>query len=111
MAPWKVTLTDTTLSDLDAILETTLQEFGTMQLRRYIGQIEKAIKELEDAGNRAPPLRHRPDIRPEIFVFPLAREGRASPHHFYLKIDNTRYRRVIIILRILHQRMDPEYHL
>jgi toxin ParE1/3/4 len=34
MKPWKVILTDTALADLDAILETTLEEFGTLQLKR-----------------------------------------------------------------------------
>lgn len=34
MKPWKVTLTDTALADLDDILETTLEEFGTLQLKR-----------------------------------------------------------------------------
>ena len=33
MKPWKVTLTDTALADLDDILETTIEEFGTLQLK------------------------------------------------------------------------------
>lgn len=111
MAPWKVTLTDAALSDLDGILETTLQEFGTFQLRRYAGQIEQAIRELGKAGNRAPLLRHRPDIRPNLFIYPCARDGRPSPHQFYLKIDKTVHRRAIIILRVLHYRMEPESRL
>ena len=62
MKPWKVTLTDTALADLDDILETTLEEFGTLQLKRYTEQIERAIREREEAGNLAPLLKHRSDI-------------------------------------------------
>ena len=54
MKPWKVILTDAALTDLDDILETTLEEFGTLQLKRYTEQIERAISELEEAGNLAP---------------------------------------------------------
>ncbi|MET4028401.1 toxin ParE1/3/4 [Marinobacter sp. MBR-99] len=111
MKPWKVILTDTALADLDAILETTLEEFGTLQLKRYTEQIERTIRELEEAGNLAPLLKHRPDIRPEIATYPLAREGKASPHQFYLKMENDVHNQSIIILRVLHQRMDPEVHL
>jgi len=48
MKPWKVILTDAALADLDDILETTLEEFGTLQLKRYTEQIERAIRELEE---------------------------------------------------------------
>ncbi|KXO06322.1 type II toxin-antitoxin system RelE/ParE family toxin [Marinobacter excellens] len=111
MKPWKVILTDAALTDLDAILETTLEEFGTLQLKRYTEQIERAIRELEEAGNLAPLLKQRPDIRPGIATYPLAREGKASPHQFYLKMENDAHNQSIIILRVLHQRMDPEAHL
>ncbi|MBN8238938.1 type II toxin-antitoxin system RelE/ParE family toxin [Marinobacter hydrocarbonoclasticus] len=59
MKPWKVILTDAALADLDDILETTHQEFGTLQLKRYTEQIEQAIRELQEAGNLAPLLKHR----------------------------------------------------
>jgi toxin ParE1/3/4 len=35
MKPWKAIFTDAALADLDDILETTLEEFGTLQLKRY----------------------------------------------------------------------------
>lgn len=111
MKPWKVILTDAALADLDDILETTLEEFGTLQLKRYTEQIEKAIRELEEAGNLAPRLKHRSDIRSGIATYPLAREGKASPHQFYLRMEKDTHNQCIIILRVLHQRMDPEAHL
>lgn len=46
MEPWKVTLTDSALSDLDNILEVSLMEFGSAQLQRYTEQIQGAIREL-----------------------------------------------------------------
>src|SRR5690554_5291667 len=111
MKPWKVILTDAALADLDDILETTLEEFGTLQLKRYTEQIESTIRELEEAGNLAPLLKQRPDIRPGIATYPLASKGKASPHHFYLRMEEDTHNRSVIILRILHQRMDPEAHL
>ncbi|MFN2361994.1 MAG: type II toxin-antitoxin system RelE/ParE family toxin [Marinobacter sp.] len=111
MKPWKVILTDAALADLDAILETTLEEFGALQLKRYTEQIERAIRELEETGNLAPLLKHRPDIRCGIAVYPLAREGKASPHQLYLRMEKDNHIHSIIILRVLHQRMDPEAHL
>ncbi len=109
--PWKVILTETALADLEDILETTLEEFGTMQLTRYAEQIESAIRELENAGNNAPLLKRRSDIRSGIATYPLAREGKASPHQFYLRIEKASKEPVIIILRVLHERMDPGVHL
>jgi len=76
MKPWKVTLTDTALADLDDILETTLEEFGTLQLKRYTEQIERAIRELEEAGNVPPLLKHRSDIQAGIATYPLAKESK-----------------------------------
>ena len=44
MKPWKVFVTDAALADLDDILETSLEDFGTLQLKRYTEQIERAIR-------------------------------------------------------------------
>ncbi len=111
MKPWKVILTDTALADLDAILETTLGSFGTVQLNRYATQIESAIRELEEAGDKAPLLKDRPDIQHGIACYPLARQGKASPHQFYLRFDTTSAEPAVIVLRVLHERMDPAKHL
>ncbi|WP_051146531.1 type II toxin-antitoxin system RelE/ParE family toxin [Marinobacter daepoensis] len=111
MKPWKVTLTDAALADLDDILESTLEEFGTVQLKRYTEQIERAIRELEEAGNLAPLLKHRSDIRTGVAIYPLARKGKPSPHNFYLRMEEDTHNQSVIILRVLHQRMDPEGHL
>ena len=46
------------------IVETTLESFGTVQLKRYATQIESAIRELEETGKNALLLKARPDIRP-----------------------------------------------
>lgn len=111
MKSWKVILTDSALADLDNILETTLEEFGTVQLERYTSLIQSAIRELEEAGSSAPLLKGRPDIRPGIATYPMAREGKASPHQFYLRIERDAKEPAIVILRVLHQRMDPVAHL
>lgn len=111
MKPWKVVLTDSALADLDYILETTLEEFGTNQLTRYTEQIQSAIRELEEYGIRAPLLKPRSDIRPGISAYPLSRKGRHSPHQFYLRIETVEQTPAVVILRVLHERMDPEIHM
>lgn len=111
MKPWKVILTDSALADLDNILETTLEEFGTVQLERYTNLIQSAIRELEEAGRNAPLLKSRPDIRPGIVTYPIGREGKASPHLLYLRIEKDANEPSIVIIRVLHQRMDPGAHL
>lgn len=111
MKPWMVDFTDSALADLDNILENTLDEFGTFQLERYTAQIQGAIRELEEAGSRAPLLKNRPDIMPGIATYPIAREGKASPHLFYLRIEQDAKAPAIVIIRVLHQRMDPGAHL
>lgn len=107
MEPWKVTLTDSALSDLDEILEATLMEFGTVQFQRYTEQIQVAIRELEAKGADAPLLKSRDDIHPGMHSYPLARTGKGSPHHFYLQLDCKAGRNAVVILRVLHERMDP----
>jgi toxin ParE1/3/4 len=96
MKPWKVILTDTALADLDRILETTLEEFGTIQFKRYTEQIESAIRKREESGNRAPLLKPRSDIRPGISTFPLSRKGRDSPHQFYLRMKTGEQKPAVI---------------
>ena len=86
MKPWKVILTDAALADLDAILETTLEEFGTLQLKRYTEQIERAVRELEEAGNL---LVKRPKV-------PTGKEKQKRKHqargigHNHPKLQRTR---------------------
>lgn len=111
MTPWKVDFTDSALADLDNILETTQEELGTLQPERYTAQIQSAIRELEEAGSSAPLLKSRPDIRPGIATYPIARKGKTSPHRFYLRIEEDAKEPAIVIIRILRQRMDPGAHL
>ncbi|RMJ04219.1 Toxin ParE [Marinobacter litoralis] len=108
MEPWKVILTDTALADLDSILDETLSQFGNLQLRRYTKQIQNALQELEANGLNAPLLKDRGDIQPHLLTYPLSRKGKRSPHHLYLRFDVKGNENSVIILRILHERMDPE---
>jgi plasmid stabilization system protein ParE len=69
------------------------------------------MRELEETGNLTPLLNHRPDIQSGTVTYPLARKGKPSPHHFYPRIKEDIHNQSVIILRVLHQRMDPEVHL
>jgi len=86
-------------------------EFGSAQLQRYTEQIQGAIRELEEKGGDAPLLKSRDDIHPGLQTYPLARTGKGSPHHFYLQLDCKAGRNAVVILRVLHERMDPAKYL
>ena len=106
--PWTVNLTQTANADLEAILEYTLQHHGVRQLDAYTALIENAVRDLSEQGDKAPFLRPRYAIAADLFSYPIARAGMKSPHHLYISFAINGSDRVVNILRILHERMDPD---
>ena len=106
--PWMVNLTQTANADLEAILEYTLKNHGARQLNAYTALIESAVRNLSEQGDKAPLLQHRYTITANLFSYPIARSGSKSPHHLYISFAFDGSDRVVNILRILHERMDPE---
>ncbi|WP_370640107.1 type II toxin-antitoxin system RelE/ParE family toxin [Aurantimonas sp. HBX-1] len=102
-------LTEAADADIEAILRDTLQLFGPMQLQAYSTLIELA---LERVG--ADPLglgtADRDDIGPGVRSLHIdtvaTRRGSASHSLYFLStIDGTE--RVAVVLRVLHNRMEP----
>jgi len=106
--PWMVNLTQTADADLEAILDYTLQHHGLRQLDAYAALIESAVRDLSEQGDNAPLLQHRYTIAADLFSYPIARAGSKSPHHLFVSFAINGSDRIANILRILHERMDPD---
>lgn len=87
-------LTDEAESDLRDIIRYTRKEWGTAQVRRYIGELEQGIASLA-AGRGA--------FRDMSALFPALRMARCEHHYvFCLPRENA----PALIVAILHERMD-----
>jgi len=103
-----------TTADLASILEETERLFGPAQQRKYSELIIEAVKlvasDPERIGSKA-----RDDLRPGLRSFRVehaaSRRGAASHVLFYRleKLDDGIPGTMIV--RILHDRMDPELHI
>jgi toxin ParE1/3/4 len=91
-------LTRDARSSLKSIAIYTQQRWGEAQRRTYL----KALDEQFHAISHFP---MKGVARPEIF--PALRSDRYHDHIIYYMIDGQR----IIIVNILHQRMDPRHHI
>jgi toxin ParE1/3/4 len=103
-------LTPAAAGDIDAILDESLRQFGIRQVARYAELITQAIDML-----CAEPLhvasRLRDDLLPNMRSFHVehaaGRRG-AAAHILYYRVEPDG---MIVILRLLHQSMDPTRHL
>lgn len=92
------TLTPRARRDLDSIAAYSIREWGREQAARYVRDLRAAIEMV--AAN---PLRgrNREELRPGYFSM-----SRGSHIVFYRRMPDG-----IDVVRILHQRMEPERHL
>ena len=100
--------------DLEEILRETVRNFGTYQRRVYATLIEQTFALLAEEPAR-PGSKTRDDISPGLRSFHVgyAAQRRSAASHivFYEVGDMGDGRSGIVIIRILHERMDPERHL
>jgi len=94
----KYQLTEEADKDVDEILAYSVKNFGVDQTQHYFEALKECIELLADNPNMG---RSAEDILPEYLRF----------HHeshmvFYKKSSPS-----IIVVRILHERMDPKLHL
>lgn len=94
-----VEFTEKARADLDDILDYTLSEYGLEQAERYVTQLQATFNTLEAQPRLA---RERPEFTPPVRIHHHA-------HHLivYLVKDTGG----LLIVRVLHERMDPESHL
>lgn len=91
-------LTPAAQADIEAIWDYSARRWGEDQAARYLQAIRDTCRELV-AGTRA----SRPvDIRPGY------NRCQSGSHNLYFKISDTGQ---IVVVRILHQRMDADRHL
>ena len=76
----------------------TIENFGGAQADKYIGEMRDRFQEIAEKPGRGQDFS---DIKAGIFRF------RSASHHIYYRKEDEG----ILILRILHGRMDPGRHL
>ena len=85
-------------TDLERLGEYTRPRWGAAQKRRYLGQIKDAFKAIRDTPGLGAP-------RDDIVKGLCARHARK--HIIFYRQTRNR----IVIVRVLHESMDPERHL
>lgn len=94
----KYQLTDEAAKDVEKILAHSLGSFGVMQTEHYFEALKECINLLADNPN----IGHSAeDILPEYLRFPYE-----SHVIFYKKLTSS-----ILVVRVLHERMDPKLHI
>ena len=100
--------------DIESILRETTRTFGASQRNRYAEIIRIGIEMIAAEPDR-PGSRKRSDLHPEIRSFHLdlaaGRIGAAAHHIYYVKQEIAEGEEGIVILRILHERMDVQRHI
>ena len=106
---WSVRLTATAEADFEAIIAWTRDQFGDIQARAYAETLTVAIGALIE-GPAPPGIRARSDIGKQLFTLHVARKGRKGRHFILFRGSTDANRRLIDVLRILHDSMDLERH-
>ena len=83
--------------DVDRIIEYTLLNFGSEQAEKYAASLEHSFALIAEM----PMLGRKYEPRPELHQFPHGR------HVIFYKIVSED----ILIVRILHERMNPDWHI
>ena len=91
-------LTPAALGDLEGIWHYTAEQWGTAQAERYLDALNAAFAGLAQASASVPSCDH---IRPGY------RRLLVERHAVYYRLDGT----IVIVVRVLHERMDAPRHL
>ena len=104
---WRVGLGAAAELDFANIIKWTAENFGERQSRIYRDVLVQAIGELGD-GSDVTGSKARGEIISGLRTLHIARHGRRGSHFLMYRVtpDMT-----IEIVRILHDRMDPQRHL
>lgn len=100
--------------DVATILTETMRCFGPLQRRRY-GELMEVAAEMTAANPNRPGSRSREDLASGLRSFSVERASRrrgAAAHVlYYVQATLDAGHEGVIILRVLHERMDPARHL
>ena len=108
-------LSDAAALDVDRILWETMRRFGPRQRRRYAQLINPAIGRVAEAPAR-PGSQPRDEFGPGVRSFHIERAATqrgAAAHVLFYRVEqqHTDGSADILILRVLHERMDPTRHI
>jgi toxin ParE1/3/4 len=107
-------LTEAADGDIADILRETTRQFGPLQQKRYAALIERAIEMVAEEPGR-PGSRRRDELAPGVRSFHIEvaarRRGAAVHVVYYLRGRLVDGREGIIVVRLLHERMEPLRHL
>jgi toxin ParE1/3/4 len=90
-------------ADIRAVLRASLERYGVAQYYRYRDAIELAREHLCAYPNHG--LVYRPD--PRYRIFHIRRRGLRARHQFVYSLEEDG---TVILLRLLHDRMDVGRH-
>ncbi len=91
-------LTPAALNDLEGIWRYTVEQWGLAQAERYLDALNASFDALAHAPQSAPPCEHiRPGYRRQV----------VEHHAVYFRVEAG----AVIVVRLLHQRMDAPRHL
>ena len=107
---WTVRLTAAAEADFEELLRWTADQFGEAQARIYAETISAAVNDLA-IGPTIVGARKRDDILKGIFTLHVARDGRKGRHFVMFRVGPASNRKVIEVLRLLHEAMDLQRHL
>jgi len=91
-------LTDEAAKDIEGILDHSVKNFGAVQTEYYFEALKECIELLADNPNIGYSAE---DILPDYLRFPH------ESHIIFYKILSSS----ILVVRILHERMDPKKHI
>jgi toxin ParE1/3/4 len=107
-------LTEAAASDISQILRETTRQFGSVQRRRYAALIMRAIELAADRPDR-PGSRSREELAAGLrsFHIEMAARRRGAGAHvvYYLRERLEDGHDGIVVVRVLHERMEPLRHL
>ncbi len=100
--------------DSTDILREAVRTFGPLQRARYAELIERAIAMIVEAPERVG-SRPRDELAPGVRSFPVElaarRRGAASHVLFYLRGRLDKEGEGVIVVRVLHHRMEPAHRI
>jgi toxin ParE1/3/4 len=109
---WTIRLTATAEADLTNILRWTKDRFGEAQARIYSQTLSATLEELAGGGPTTLGAKARDEIARGLFTLHVARRGRNGRHLLLFRVsDDDAGRKVLDVLRVLHEAMDLPRHL
>ncbi|MBN2232710.1 MAG: type II toxin-antitoxin system RelE/ParE family toxin [Deltaproteobacteria bacterium] len=107
MTGWNVRIARRADQDMADILAWTADRFSPQQTEVYAETLLLSLNALLQ-GPTVPGAKKRDDIHPDVFVLPVARQGRRGWYFIVFRPDEVN--RGIDVLRILHDSMDMRRH-